>query len=137
MRAVTVRVRLLIIAAVVALSVWAVYPPDKTINLGLDLKGGIQLILRVRTDDALRAQTQLAAEQLRDGLARAGAHPGRVEVTGPSAFIVVDVAETPAFRDSSVGLESSFERTADGSTHTFRLKPQAAREIRRETVQQA
>jgi preprotein translocase subunit SecD len=137
MRRVSVRVRLLIIAAVVALSVWAVYPPAETIKLGLDLKGGIQLILRVRTDDALRAQTQLAADDLRGGLARAGAHHGRVEVIGPSAFIVVDVAETPAFRDSSVALESSFERTADGSTHTFRLKPQVAREIRRETVQLA
>jgi preprotein translocase subunit SecD len=137
MRTVSVRVRLLIIAAVVALSVWAVYPPAEKINLGLDLKGGVQLLLRVRTDDALRAQTQLAAEQLQEGLARAGARSGSVEVIGPTAFTVVDVTDAQAFRDSSVGLESRFERTADGSTHTFRLKPQVARELRRETVQQA
>ena len=137
MRTVSVRVRLLIIAAVMSLSVWAVYPPADKIKLGLDLQGGVQLILRVRTDDALRAQTQRAAEQLRESLMRAGVQPGRVEVTDPSSFIVAGVAETPAFLDSSLGLESLFERTADGATHTFRLRPQVLRELRRETVQQA
>ena len=135
MRTVSVRVRLLIIAAVVALSVWAVYPPAEKISLGLDLKGGVQLVLRVRTDDALRAQTQLAAEQCGIRLrAPAPARTGRGD--GPSSFIVAGAAETPAFRDSSLGLESLFERTADGSTHTFRLRPQVLRELRRETVQQ-
>ena len=36
-----VRMRLSLTAVVVALAVWAFYPPDKKINLGLDLKGGI------------------------------------------------------------------------------------------------
>ena len=44
--------RLLIVAAVAALSAWTIYPPDKTIKLGLDLKGGAHLVLRVKTDDA-------------------------------------------------------------------------------------
>jgi preprotein translocase subunit SecD len=138
MRTVSVRLRLLIIAAVVGVSAWAVYPPAAKINLGLDLKGGIQLVLRVRTDDALRIQTQLAAEQLRDALTRAGAGAGagRVEVTAPSAFIAVNVADTQVFRDALAGLEPLFERTVNGSTHTFRLRPQVARELRRETMQQ-
>jgi preprotein translocase subunit SecD len=91
MRPLSVRVRLFIVAAVVAVSVWAVHPPAEKINLGLDLKGGIQLVLRVRTDDALRAQTQLAAEQLQQGLAHAGVRSGKIEVIGPSAFTVADV----------------------------------------------
>jgi preprotein translocase subunit SecD len=136
MRTTSVRLRLLIIAAVVALAVWAVYPPAAEIDLGLDLKGGIQLVLRVRTDDALRAQTRLAAEQLQEELARSGVPPRRVEVIGPSEF-VADVADTQAFRDSVPGLEAQFERTVDGPTHTFRLKPELARQLRRETVQQA
>jgi preprotein translocase subunit SecD len=64
MRTISVRIRLLIIAAVVALSVWAVSPPAEKINLGLDLKGGVQLVLGVRTDDAVRAQVQLAGKPL-------------------------------------------------------------------------
>ena len=62
MRTYSVRVRLLIIAAVVAVSIWSVYPPHRKISLGLDLKGGVQLVMRVRTDDALKTQTELAAE---------------------------------------------------------------------------
>ena len=49
-----------------ALSVWAIYPPDRTIKLGLDLKGGVHLVLRVKTDDALQRQTQATGTALND-----------------------------------------------------------------------
>ena len=137
MRTLSVRVRLLIIAAVAAFSIWAVYPPADRIKLGLDLQGGLQLVLRVRTDDALRAQTQLAAEQVKEQLARAALDAASVEVLDESSFIVRNVAEPSALRDSSVALESMFDSAADGTTQTFRLKPQAARDLRGETVQQA
>ena len=39
--------RLAIVAAVVLASIWYLYPPKKTINLGLDLQGGIHLVLGV------------------------------------------------------------------------------------------
>ena len=51
-----VRWRLTLTALVIGLSVLAFYPPDKKINLGLDLKGGVHLVLRVQTDDALRSE---------------------------------------------------------------------------------
>src|SRR5690242_10343232 len=38
------------------------------LRLGLDLKGGLQLILKVQTDDALRAEVETAAEQLKTAL---------------------------------------------------------------------
>jgi len=56
-----IRTRILIIAAVAALSLWAIYPPDKNIKLGLDLNGGVHLVLRVKmkpgTPDAVRGDT--------------------------------------------------------------------------------
>ena len=51
------RWKLLTILAVVALSVFAFYPPDQKVRLGLDLKGGVHMVLRVQTDDALRLLT--------------------------------------------------------------------------------
>ena len=66
MRTASIRIRLLVIAAVVALSVWAIYPPDQKIKLGLDLKGGVHLVLRVKTDDALQRQTQATGTALND-----------------------------------------------------------------------
>src|SRR4051812_5164161 len=41
---------------------------DKALKLGLDLKGGVHLVLRVQTDDALRLETQLEMERLRSEL---------------------------------------------------------------------
>jgi len=45
-----IRLRVFIFAVVVGLSLWMVYPPQQTIPLGLDLNGGVQLILRVKTE---------------------------------------------------------------------------------------
>jgi preprotein translocase subunit SecD len=33
-------IRIALVAVVVAVSAWYLYPPGKTINLGLDLQGG-------------------------------------------------------------------------------------------------
>ena len=41
---------------------------DKQLKLGLDLKGGVHLVLRVQTDDALRLETEQEMEQLRQEL---------------------------------------------------------------------
>ena len=42
---------------------------DKQLKLGLDLKGGVHLVLRVQTDDALRLETEQD-----DGAAARGPH---------------------------------------------------------------
>ncbi|HYR40163.1 MAG TPA: hypothetical protein VEW27_13455 [Methylomirabilota bacterium] len=39
-----------IVAVVAVVSVFYLYPPKKTINLGLDLQGGIHLVLGVDID---------------------------------------------------------------------------------------
>jgi preprotein translocase subunit SecD len=41
---------------------------DKQLKLGLDLKGGVQLVLRVETDDALKGETDVEMERLREEL---------------------------------------------------------------------
>src|SRR5678816_4374100 len=41
---------------------------QKQLKLGLDLKGGVHLVLRVQTDDAIRLETDQAAERLREAL---------------------------------------------------------------------
>lgn len=42
--------KVLLIIAVVALSIWKAYPPQEKINLGLDLQGGMQLLLQIETE---------------------------------------------------------------------------------------
>src|SRR5687767_13832710 len=137
MRTASVRLRLLIIAAVVAVSLWAVYPPAEKINLGLDLRGGLHLILRVRTEDALRQQTRAAAEQLQEQLTSAGVGGHKLDVIGTSEFVISGVDDSGTLSNVSLGLEPQFDRLSPGSTHTFRLQEQVARQLRRDTVQQA
>jgi len=43
------RWKIILIIGIIALSVWAIYPPSKKIRLGLDLLGGMHLILEVDT----------------------------------------------------------------------------------------
>ena len=53
--------KLLAIVAVAALSAFAIYPPEEQIRLGLDLEGGVHMVLRVQTDDALQLETETAS----------------------------------------------------------------------------
>ena len=63
--------KLITILGVIAFAAAMIYPPFDTaahrgrISLGLDLKGGVQLVLRVKTDDALNYTSEDAAERLR------------------------------------------------------------------------
>ena len=50
--------RIGLVVAVVVASLWALYPPKKSINLGLDLQGGIHLVLGVDTNKAVQNQTE-------------------------------------------------------------------------------
>ena len=45
------RNRVLVIIGVITLCLWIVYPLQDSLKLGLDLNGGVQLVLRVKTED--------------------------------------------------------------------------------------
>jgi preprotein translocase subunit SecD len=131
------RWRLLTIAAVIGLSVWAFYPPAQKINLGLDLRGGVHLVLRVHTDDALRIETETTVERLRDNLTRAGVTTTRLEATGPSEFVVEGISNDAAFRDAAADADAVFDRSQGPMGYTFRIKPNVTNQLRSDTVTQA
>src|SRR5688500_20119557 len=105
----SLRTKLLIILGVIALSVFAFYPPDRKINLGLDLKGGVHLVLRVQTDDALRVETELTAERLRERL-RTENVAGTVEVVNPNEFRVKGAQNAQAVQQARRGAGTGFSR---------------------------
>jgi preprotein translocase subunit SecD len=88
-----------VVAVVVALSLWYLYPPRKSINLGLDLQGGIHLVLGVETDKFVASQTERAAEDLKGGLERKGVGVKRVAREGLSA-IAVELANPGNWNDA-------------------------------------
>src|SRR5262245_57206001 len=77
----------------------------KALKLGLDLKGGVQLTLKVNTDDALRATSVSTSEQLRQSLTTSGITPGSITVNPPSAFRVEGVPQDRRSEERRVGKE--------------------------------
>jgi len=135
------RWKILVIIGVAALAVWSFSPPSRKVKLGLDLKGGVHLVLRVNTDDALKVETETASEQLREALKTANIPVTSVKVSGPSEFVVEGVpqASDQQFRTLSDQQASlSFDRVPGvQGTYTFRMRPNIAATRREEAVKQA
>jgi preprotein translocase YajC subunit len=87
-------------------------------NLGLDLKGGVHLVMRVQTDDALRVQTETTVEQLRDALTRGSIQFSKLEMKDAKTFVVEGVTNDQAFRAAAVDADSVYNRSSGvGSLH--------------------
>ena len=59
---------------------------EKRLRLGLDLKGGVHMVLRVNTDDAVLVDTRNTAGRLDEALTRQGVKRGPIEVLGAGRF---------------------------------------------------
>ncbi len=66
-----IRWKIILVAAVIALAVFLAYPPGEKINLGLDLRGGMHLVLEVVTDDAVITETDQEIARFREELNKA------------------------------------------------------------------
>ncbi|MFQ6108034.1 MAG: protein translocase subunit SecD [Candidatus Aminicenantales bacterium] len=62
------RWKIILVAAVVALALFLSFPPKDKIRLGLDLKGGMHLVLQVITDDAIKIETDQEIMRLEEQL---------------------------------------------------------------------
>lgn len=113
----------------------------KQLKLGLDLKGGVQLVLRVQTDEALKIHTTTTSEQLREGLRTAGVGVTSITVTSPTTFRVEGV---PADKDAQFTRLADDQTTAEyernsgaGGTYDFTMRPNIAVTMREQAVTQA
>jgi preprotein translocase subunit SecD len=135
------RWKFLTILAVTAIAIAAFYPPQKKILLGLDLKGGLQLILEVKTDDALKVETETSSEQLKESLATQGITVGGVRVLSLTSFAVDGVPgdKDQQFRqivDGQYG--ESFNRESNaGGNYTMTMKPNIEKLRRQQAVEQS
>ena len=96
------------------------YPAGAEVNLGLDLKGGVHLVLRVQTDDALRLETETTVERLRDTLTRGSVQFTKLEATDPKTFVVEGIQNDAGLprRRRSMPTRSSTARRAPAATPT-------------------
>ena len=135
------RWKLLLILGIVGLAGWSVYPPSEKVRLGLDLKGGVHMVLRVQPDDALRIETETSMERVREVLEVRNITVGTIAVDTPTRFRIEGVlptedAEFRAITDEQ--LEVVFRRESGaGGRYAFEMRPNMAVSLRDESVRQA
>lgn len=128
-----------IIALVAVIAVWSFTPPSEKVSLGLDLRGGVHLVLGVETDDALRLEVETTSEQLK----QAAVDQGLTITTAPALtdFAVTGVpadrdAEFRTLADSVTSL--SYDRSpGPNGSYTFTMRPNIVVQTRRDAVTQA
>ncbi len=138
----------ILIALVIGAMCLLAFPLDESVKLGLDLRGGIHLVLEVRAEDALRAEAEKDLDTL---LTRLREDEG---FTGVSGSLVLDedgqvdvnafqVAGVPPSSDAAVGdLLDEFlpvwkQPRREGDLLRFERRIEEIAEIRDQAVRQA
>src|SRR5262249_47860865 len=112
---------------------------EKQLKLGLDLQGGVHLVLRVQTDDALRLTTETRSEALRESLTKSHIAFSNIVVVNPTQFRVEGIApaNAAAVRQAAAELSDFDVTSATGGAFVFTMKPNVQVKMRDDTVIQA
>jgi preprotein translocase subunit SecD len=132
--------RIGLVVVVLAVSIWYLYPLRQSINLGLDLQGGIHLMLGVDADKYVASQTERAAEDLKNGLERKGVGVKRVAREGLSA-IVVELASATNWNDAltvaaEFGVFEVGQRDEKAGRFTLAMRERQVTQLRDDAVRQ-
>jgi preprotein translocase subunit SecD len=131
----------LLILGVVALFAWSALPLDEKINLGLDLRGGMYLVLEVQTEDAVVSELDRAAEVIAQQAAEEGVTGVRVERGEGRSLIVTGFPADAEPALNRIGVEYLGEQawswTVGGDRAVFEMSPSFVQETRRMAVRQA
>src|SRR5438552_4903618 len=112
---------------------------DKQLKLGLDLKGGVHLVMKVQTDDALKLECDIESERLRESLKAKPITFGDITTIGPTQFRVDGVAPATdaAFRTAAQDLQNFDRGSGNNGSYIFTMKPNVQLTLREEAVVQA
>src|SRR5436305_3527600 len=129
----------ILILAVALVAAALAYPPQRKINLGLDLRGGMHLLLQVHTEDALRAETDSDSARLVDQAKEKGVTGLKVRRTGDSTFAISGA--TPDQRSTVSDLAQRYlprwQASQSGDDLVFTMNQTAVNEVRTGAVNQA
>src|SRR5258708_4450786 len=133
------RWKVVAIVLVTGLAIAAIVPPSKKIHLGLDLQGGIHMVLQVKTDDALRVETETSSEQFVEALKTAKVTVNPPKVLSHTEFSVdgVSAASDQQVRTVADQQLVDFDREVTGGTYIFRMRQNIQGQRRTEAVEQA
>src|SRR5262245_17342489 len=113
---------------------------EKQLKLGLDLKGGVHLVLQVQTDDALKLETETEMERLREELKTRNIAFTSISSASHTQFKVEGIppAKDADFRTAANEVQASFDRSSGvNGAYTFTMRPNIQVNLRDEAVIQA
>ncbi|HVT18623.1 MAG TPA: protein translocase subunit SecD [Thermoanaerobaculia bacterium] len=132
----------LVIAGSVIAAAAAAWPPKEKINLGLDLQGGMHLVLQVHTEDALRLETEADMERLvqqarEDKTERVP--PLKPRRIGDSRFVIsgLSAEDKGALGRLADKYLQGYNRKEQGDSVIFEMRPDQVAKIRQYAVTQA
>jgi preprotein translocase subunit SecD len=130
--------RWVLIGIVAAGAGYFMFPPEKKIHLGLDLKGGIHLSVQVNTIDALRAEVDDVMERVRRDLTEKGAPPVEMKRTEDSTGFLFKPAPSTDDKVLTKAIDDHLAEfnVARGVTITATLRPEILRTIKDMAVRQ-
>jgi preprotein translocase subunit SecD len=149
--------KIALIVAVLVVCVWGIFGASsgfsgkdltegltKRIHLGLDLKGGAHLILQVKVEEAVNAETNNTAARIQQDLKKASLTYSQVYVPDAAKPQVIRVEGTATASSSAVQtlLDSKYSNeynldSVSGNAWTLTMKPMVQAALEKKTVQQA
>jgi preprotein translocase subunit SecD len=132
--------RVIVIVAVVAGALWSLWPPEEKIHWGLDLEGGVHLVLQVQTDDAIKADLDDAAQRLVSLAAEKGVTLGATKVDMDNKQFTVELppgTDRAQIDEIAAASFNEYDVTTGPQVWTFKFKPNVERTIRDQAVRQA
>ncbi|UCE22307.1 MAG: protein translocase subunit SecD, partial [Candidatus Aminicenantes bacterium] len=129
----------ILVLAVIVLAGILAYPPGEKIHLGLDLEGGMHLVLEVITDDALSIETGQEILRLEDQLKRKNLTYTTVSKDGTTQFSILEINldQENEIRDLLDEFFKDWDYTIVGNRVSVSLKSGAVNYLRDLSVRQA
>ncbi len=135
------RWKLAIIAMLIGVSAWFAFPLGRRINLGLDLQGGMHLVLEVEAEKAVENTTERLVTELTEALKKAGLSGAEVRKIDYRQLLIKlpDAGQVNLVTDTVKAFPSLVPvGTMGGGTElTYKLDDQDVRRIMENAVDQA
>jgi len=133
------RWKIVLVVGVIFLALFLSYPPGEKINYGLDLEGGMHLVLQVVTDDALNIETDQEITRLQDQLKRKNIEYEKITKGELGKFSIqkFNLDQEGQVKDILDDYFKEWNYSTIGNTISLSLRPNVAQYLRDQSVNQA
>ncbi len=134
------RWKLALIVVIIAVSAWFAFPLRRRINLGLDLQGGMHLVLEVEAEKAVESTTEHLVTEVSEGLSKTGVQGIEVRKIAPEqlSIRIPDASRASAITDALKDFPTLVPvETRGGTEFIYTLEGRQVQRILENAVDQA